>query len=98
MKYYLCKFIPPRNDFLKTMTPEEGVLMKQHVAFMDELLNKRVIVAHGPVEDPSGGWGASIYEVEDTQDMKALTSEDPMAKSGGARYEIYPMRHLRSRG
>ena len=98
MKYYLCKFFLPRPDFFKTMTPEEGSLMKQHVAFMDDLISKRTMVIHGPVDDPAGSWGASIYEVEDDQDMKALTSQDPMVKSGGGRYEIYPMRQLRSRG
>ena len=98
MKHFLCKFIPPRHDFLQTMTPDERNLMKQHVRFMDDLLDARVIVAHGPVDDPGGGWGLSIYEVDDDQDVAAMTANDPMAKGGGARYEIYPMRHLKARG
>ncbi|NOJ39670.1 YciI family protein [Bradyrhizobium australiense] len=98
MKYYLCKFLPPRPDFLKTMTPEESSLMKQHGMFLNDLLEKRMVVVHGPVDDPAGGWGMSVYEIEDDQDINAMTSEDPMVKSGGGRYEIYPMRHLRARG
>jgi hypothetical protein len=29
MKFYLCKYIPPRADFLATMTAEERKWMKQ---------------------------------------------------------------------
>jgi hypothetical protein len=98
MKHFLCKFIPPRHDFLQTMTPNECDLMQQHVVFMNDLLAQRLIVAHGPVDDPAGGWGLSLYEVADDQDVAAMTSQDPMVKGGGARYEIYPMRHLTARG
>jgi len=80
------------------MSPNEKDLMKQHVVFMNELLDKRLIVAHGPVDDPAGGWGLSLYEVGDDQDIVAMTSDDPMVTNGGARYEIHRMRHLRARG
>jgi hypothetical protein len=33
MKYFLAKFLPPRADFLATMTPAEVNLMKEHRAF-----------------------------------------------------------------
>ena len=97
MKHYLCKFIPPRIDFLATMTAHEIVLMKQHGDFLNELLVKGIIVAHGPVIDPAGGYGLSLYKVSDDQDMKAMTSSDPIVKNGVGHYEIYPMLHLRTR-
>jgi len=97
MKYYLCKFIPPRPDLLQTMTPAEGELMKRHVAFMNELMDQQLLVAHGPVDDPAGGWGLSLYAVPDEQDIRATTSQDPMVVHGGARYEICPMRGLKYR-
>jgi uncharacterized protein YciI len=98
MKYYLAKFLPPRADFLVTMTPTEGQLMNEHGAFLNDLLRKGLVVAHGPVDDPAGGWGLSLYQVEDDQDVRALAAQDPMVRSGGARYEILPMRHLKVRG
>jgi len=49
MKFYLCKYIPPRADFLATMTAEESKWMKQHGDFLNNLLDKGLIVAHGPV-------------------------------------------------
>jgi uncharacterized protein YciI len=97
MKYYLCKYIPPRADFLATMTTDEKAWMKQHGAFLDDLLAKGQVVAHGPVMDPSGGYGVSLYQIADDQEIKAITSEDPIVKNGAGRYEHYPMLHLKSR-
>ena len=97
MKFYLCKYIPPRTDFLATMTAEESKWMKQHGDFLNNLLDKGLIVAHGPVMDPSGGYGVSLYQISDDQDIATITSEDPIVKNGAGRYEHYPMLHLKSR-
>lgn len=97
MKYYLCKYLPPRSDFLATMTDGEKMLMRQHGAYLDELLAKGQIVAHGPVMDPSGGYGVSLYRIEDDQDIEALTAQDPIVKNGVGHYEHFSMLHLRAR-
>ncbi|MFH0301836.1 YciI family protein [Bradyrhizobium sp. 31Argb] len=82
MKYYLCKYIPPRADFLATMTADEKTWMKQHGAFLDDLLDKGQVIAHGPVMDPSGGYGVSLYQIADDLDIETITSEDPIVKNG----------------
>ncbi|ASU38900.1 hypothetical protein hmeg3_11800 [Herbaspirillum sp. meg3] len=97
MKYYLCKFIPPRPDFLTTMSADELNWMKQHGAFLDDLLAKGVIDAHGPVIDENGGYGVSLYRIADNEDITAFTSEDPIVKNGVGHYEHYTMPHLASR-
>lgn len=94
MKHYLCKFIPPRADFLATMTNEEQHLMSLHKVLMDDLMAKGLVVAHGPVIDEFGGWGLSLYQVDEEQDIQVLTSQDPMVLHGGAHYEMFPMLHL----
>lgn len=98
MKAYLCKFIPPRADFLTTMTADEAKWMKQHAAFLDDLLAKGVVVAHGPVMDPNGGYGVSLYQIADDESIEAITSQDPIVKNGAGHYEHHPMRHLAARG
>jgi uncharacterized protein YciI len=80
------------------MTADEKAGMKQHGAFLDDLLEKGLIVAHGPVMDPSGGYGVSLYQITDDQDIKAITSEDPVVKNGAGYYEHHPMLHLKARG
>jgi uncharacterized protein YciI len=97
MKFYLCKFIPPRADFLSTMSDDEKTWMKQHGAFLDDLLEKGMIVAHGPVMDPAGGYGVSLYRITDDQDIAAITSQDPVVANGAGHYEHHPMLHLKAR-
>lgn len=97
MKYYLCKFIPPRAEFLATMSADEREWMKQHGLYLDQLVNQGLVVAHGPVMDPSGGYGVSLFRIADEQDIAALTSEDPIIKNGVGHYEHHPMLHLKSR-
>jgi uncharacterized protein YciI len=80
------------------MTADEKDWMKQHGAFLDDLLNKGLIVAHGPVIDPSGGYGVSLYQIPDDQDIAAFTSKDPVVKNGAGHYEHHPMLHLKARG
>lgn len=97
MKYYLCKYLPPRADFLMTMTDDEKTWMAQHGAFLDDLLAKGQIVAHGPVIDPDGSYGVSLYRIEDDQDVKAITAQDPIVRNGIGHYEHFPMPHLTAR-
>ena len=97
MKYYLCKFIPPRPNFLGTMSPDEKRWMKEHGAYLNDLLEKGLIVAHGPVIDESGGYGVSIYQLADDQDVSAFTAEDPIVKNGVGHYEHFSMPSLKAR-
>ncbi|MGG5286515.1 YciI family protein [Pseudomonas viridiflava] len=98
MKFYLCKYLPPRADFLATMTDIERALMAQHGAYLNELLDKSVIVAHGPVMDEQGGYGVSLYQIDDDQEVDDFTSHDPLVRQGVGHYEHYPMLHLKARG
>jgi uncharacterized protein YciI len=97
MKHYLCKFIPPRADFLPTMSADEREWMQQHGHYLDQLLDQGLIVAHGPVMDPAGGYGVSLFSIADDQDIAALTSADPIVRNGVGHYEHHPMLHLKSR-
>lgn len=98
MKYYLCKYIPPRADFLSTMSADEQAWMRQHGSYLDRLLERGVIVAHGPVLDEAGGYGVSLYQIADDQDIAAFTSADPIVRHGVGHYEHCAMLHLRTRG
>lgn len=97
MKHFLCKYIPPRADFLATMSEEEKELISQHGAFLDKLIGEGSVVAHGPVLDPSGGYGVSIFQVGDEDDIAAITAQDPIIKAGVGRYEHHPMLQLKAR-
>ncbi|MBN3777262.1 hypothetical protein G3O06_06745 [Burkholderia sp. Ac-20345] len=97
MKYFLCKFVPPRPNFLDTMSADEKEWMMQHASYLDSLLKQGLVVAHGPVIDDTGGYGVSLYQLPDGQDIAELTSQDPFIKNGVGHYEHFPMIHLKVR-
>lgn len=98
MKHYLCKYIPPRPDFLATLSADEKTWMGQHGAFLNDLLDKGVVVAHGPVIDPAGSYGVSLFQIDDEQDIAAITSQDPIVQNGVGHYEHFKMAQLKARG
>ena len=54
---------------------------------------------HGPVDDPKGGWGLSIFSAKDQTEVERLTAADPTILDNiGARYEILPMKQLWMKG
>ncbi len=93
MKYFFCKLMPPRADFVQTITPAEGQLMQEHGAYWREMMDRGLVAAFGLVADPNGAYGVGILTLADGgDDVQALTSADPTIKAGvGFRYEIYPM-------
>ncbi|MGB8664729.1 MAG: hypothetical protein WCD24_08215 [Serratia inhibens] len=54
-------------------------------------------MAHGPVIDEKGGYGVSLYQIPDEQNIAAITAEDPIVKNGVGHYEHYSMLHLKAR-
>lgn len=98
MKYYLCKFVPRRANFLATMSADEKAWMQQHGLYLDRLLNQGLVVAHGPVIDDIGGYGVSLYRIPDEENIAELTSADPIVKNGVGHYEHYVMLDLQPRG
>ncbi len=99
MTYFFCKMIPPRSDFVQTMTDSEKNIMKAHGDYLQSLAEVGSIVCHGPVDDPKGGWGLSIFSAKDQTEVERLTAADPIILDDvGARYEILPMKQLRMKG
>lgn len=92
MNYFFYKLDPPRSSFPADMTPEEGRLMQQHVAYWSELMQRGCVVVFGPVGDPKGTYGMAVIQLESGADPKALAANDPVIKAdAGFRCEIHPM-------
>ena len=92
MKYYFIKLLPPRADFMQTMTGDELALMRAHQDYWRMFAGKGWAVAYGPVADPAGGFGAGFWALPDDQDPASLAAKDPvMLANAGFRYEILPM-------
>lgn len=97
MKAYLTKWIPPRPDFLATITDAEKSLFQKHGDWQAELRKTGQIVAHGPVEDPAGIYGVALWEIDEADNIETLISQDPIVRAGIGHYEHFSMLQLSSR-
>ena len=94
-QYFLCRLIPPRTDFMQTMTPEERRIMQSHVGYWSSKVAGGTALAFGPVADPKGGYGIGIIKVAGMDEMTALRDADPAMQAGiGFSYDILPMPRL----
>lgn len=90
MSFFLYKFVP-RPDFRETMTDAEKAVMYEHVAYWQALADKRTAVVFGPVDDPNGGWGVAVIEVESEEEANAIRAADPVVVHNLGPIDIYPM-------
>ena len=92
MNYFLYKLNPPRPTFPADMTPAEGKLMQEHVAYWRDLMKKGLVVAFGPVADPKGSYAIAIIQLQDNSDAITLGTNDPVIKANaGFNFEVHPM-------
>ncbi len=88
-KYFFLKLVPSRPDFAQTMSDEEQKIMKEHVQYWTELMNKGLALLFGPVLDPGGTYGIGILIVDKEDQVYELAAKDPATKLN--RYEINPI-------
>jgi len=90
--YFLCRLLPPRTDFMQTMTADERAIMVKHVGYWTAKVETGNALVFGPVADPKGGYGIGIIKVADVAEMEALRYADPaMQANVGFSYDILPM-------
>jgi uncharacterized protein len=79
------------------MSPAEAEVMQRHVAYWQDLLNRDVAVAFGPVLDPEDPWGLGLLDLEGEQAARAIADADPAVESGTCAYEVVPMQLVQPR-
>ena len=73
----------------------ECAVMQRHVAYWQDLLNRDVALAFGPVLDPEDPWGLGLLDLEDEQAARGIGASDAAVETGTCRYEIVPMQLVR---
>ena len=92
LRFFVCRLLPPRPDFARTMSAKEANMMKEHGAYWMSKLREGHILVYGPVDDPAGVWGIGIARASTVSEVEAFRDADPAMQSGfGFRYEILPM-------
>ncbi len=95
MKAFVYRLLPPRADFMSTMSEPERDVMTAHAGYWNEHMRAGRVLAFGPVADPVEGYGLGIVLAEDIAGVEALRAGDPAVTAGiGLRAEIAPMLRL----
>ena len=90
--HFFCRLIPPRSDFMQTMTVAERAIMTEHVGYWTGKVATGHALVFGPVADPAAGYGIGIMNAADRAEMDALRDADPAIRANvGFRYEIFVM-------
>ncbi len=95
MSYFLLRLNAPRPTFIADMTDDELQIMRAHAGYWAGLCERGIAIAYGPVNDPAGGWGVGLLEIDDAEAAAALSAQDPAILSGrGFSTDILPMPRL----
>lgn len=92
---FLYRLLPPRPGFPQDMSPEEAEVMNRHLGYWQDLLDREVALAFGPVLDTDGTWGLGLLDMDDEQAARAVGEQDPAVQSGTCTYEVVPMQLVR---
>jgi uncharacterized protein YciI len=92
---FLYRLLPPRPGFPQDMSPEEAEVMNRHLGYWQDLLDREVALAFGPVLDTDGTWGLGLLDIDDEQAARAVGEQDPAVQSGTCTYEVVPMQLVR---
>jgi uncharacterized protein len=92
---FLYRLQPPRPSFAQDMSPEEAEVMERHVAYWQDLLNREVALAFGPVLDPHDPWGLGLLDLEDEAAAREIGERDPAVRSGTCTFAVVPMQLVR---
>ena len=92
---FLYRLQPPRPTFAQDMSSAEANVMQRHVAYWQDLLNRDVAAAFGPVLDPQDPWGLGLLDLDDGQAARAIAEGDPAVQTGTCTYELVPMELVR---
>ena len=88
---FLYRLQPPRRSFPQDMSPEESEVMGAHAGYWQELLERDVAIAFGPVLDPEDPWGLGLLDLDDEQGARAIGESDPAVSSGTCTYTVVPV-------
>jgi len=72
--------------------------MRGHREYWVPMVESGVVIAMGPVADPTGGYGVAIIEAPSLAALEAMQAGDPAIVSGrGFAYENFPMLGIAAR-
>ena len=65
--------------------------MQRHMGYWQDLLDRGVAIAFGPVLDPDDPWGFGLLDLDDEQEARAVGDGDPAVASGVCTFTVRPV-------
>lgn len=99
MATWLYLIHPPRENFIETITPDEGAIMGgAHSEYLAGLLEQGVLILAGPTWGQTLDDGIAVIEAADRPTAETIMNADPAITSGLMTGELREMRVAYLRG
>ena len=72
------------------MTEEEAAVMSEHFVYLQDLLEKEILILAGP--ETTGKFGLALIETESEEEARNIMNNDPAFKKGVCGVTLYPYR------
>jgi uncharacterized protein len=93
MFQWLLMAKPTRLEMLLESTPEEDEIIDQHLAYVEDLTQKGILIMVGrTLNTDATGFGLTIFEAEDEIAAREIMENDPAVKNGIMTATLYPYR------
>lgn len=90
MATFLYRILPPRADFVATITEAEMAVMGRHFGYLQTLHAAGRLRFVGRAEN--GDFGLVVFEAADEAEARAVAEADPAVVEGLMRVEVHAFR------
>lgn len=90
MADFIYRILPPRADFVATITPAEAELMGRHFVYLQGLHAAGRVRFVGRAEN--GDFGLVVFEAADLDAARSVAAADPAVAAGLMRVEVHAFR------
>lgn len=90
MKEFIYLIKPLRNNFMDTITEEEGEIMDRHFQYLQDLQSEQKLILAGPCLD--GAFGIVVFLAESIDEARNIMENDPSVIVGIMKADIHPYR------
>jgi len=92
MEHFYYRLNAPRSTFPGDMSDMEAVAMRAHAEYWMALMKQGLVIALGPVADPTGVFGVALFRAENADAAKEIAAHDPVLGTGlGFSFALFPM-------
>ncbi len=90
MPEYIYVLHPFRDGFFEHSTPEENIVMEEHLEYLTQAVEAGAVILAGPCLDQT--FGLVVFRAADEGAARAFMFNDPAVKKNVLAAELHPLR------